>query len=251
MNNQPPNPTDSGVKAVFLNITLFFAVIVFVGTFAYAIGSTLSEPTKAMLSVMALVLLFILPVLILAIGMIVRSTRNQIANELAQARQTNIRVIEPDYDEPRPAPPVRRQMPLPAPRYDDDLYQPIAPRFTHSTPYRPPAPREVFLPRYSDRGQPMPYGYTPPPPAPALAEVATLDSEGQRIAIDERILSRFLSLKTPSRSEWSGARDGYTKASALCVEQGLCTRQPNGGLLWVAEFADEQTRLDWARTILQ
>lgn len=254
--NQNQPSADTGIRTVFFNIVVFTAIIVFFGVFAYSIGSTMHEQTKLMLGTIALVMLFVLPILIFAIGLIVRSTRNQIAQELAQAKQTNIRVIEPDYDEPRPTPATRRALPRPPvplpPAYDEhfEQYQPIAPRYAPAAQYRPQQPREVFLPRVSNMGHSVPYGYEPPPP-PALAEVATLDSEGQRIAIDERILSRFLSCKTPSRSEWSGARDGYTKASALCVEQGLCIRQTNGGLLWVSAFADEQTRLDWAKAILQ
>jgi len=223
-------------RPLFLNITVFAAILTFVGTFAYAVGSSLSETSKMMLSAMALVMLFLLPILIFAIGAIVRTTRQQVEHSL---KQTQVRVVD-DLDEPR----LRRPQPPALQSVDDDLLYPLAPRFQA---YKPPAPREVFLPRNFVGGQAMPYGYQP---APRLAEVSTLDADGQRISIDERILSRFLSCKTPSRAEWSGAKQGYTQAAALCVEQGLCQRLPNGGLQWVGEFANEPTRLAWAQTIL-
>jgi hypothetical protein len=221
--NTNQNPTPAG-QTILFNATLFFAVIVFLGAFGYGIASNMSDYAKLVIGIVAVTLIIVLPFCALVIAIMRRASP-----------QAHIRVIntEPDYDEyPHPA----QYGPQQTPQF---------------AAYRPPPPREVFIPRYSNMGQTVPYGYQPPAPAAQPTVLTTNDSTGQRIEIDERILSRFLGCKTPSRSEWAGAKEGYTRAAAFCIEQGLATRLPNGGLQWCAEFASEDTRLEWAQSITQ
>lgn len=193
-------------RTLLFNATVFFSIVGFWTSFAYSVGTSLSENGKLVLSALALILFFCVP-----FAFYFLRAFTQMAKE-SQA--------EPEY-------------------------RPI----THENrPYRALAAREVFIPRYTEMGQIRPYGYDS---AATPATLTTNDAVGQRIAIDARILSRFLSLKTPSRSEWTGAKEGYTRAAAFCIEQGLTERLPNGGQKWRAEFANEDTRLDWAQSITQ
>ena len=197
-------------RTILFNATVFFSIVGFWTSFAYSVGTSLSENGKLVLSALALILFFCVP-----FAFYFLRAFTQMARESHQAS-------EPEY---RPV--------------------------THENrPYRALAAREVFIPRYTEMGQIRPYGYdSAATPAPAM--LTTNDAVGQRIAIDERILSRFLSCKTPSRAEWTGAKEGYTRAAAFCIEQGLATRLPNGALQWCTEFANEDTRLEWAQSITQ
>ena len=233
MTNQNQNQPPAG-QTILFNATLFFAVIVFLGAFGYGIASNMSDYAKLVIGIVAVTLIIVLPFCALVIAI------------MRRVPQTQIRVVDgqADYDTPKQPRQIAQQprYALPAPAYEE------TPQFAA---YRPPPPREVFIPRYSNMGQTVPYGYQPPPPTAQPTVLTTNDSTGQRIEIDERILSRFLSCKTPSRSEWTGAKEGYTRAAAFCIEQGLATLLPNGGLQWCAEFASEDTRLEWAQSITQ
>lgn len=215
MTNQNQNQPSAG-RTILFNATIFFSIVGFWTSFAYSIGTSLSENGKLVLSALALILFFCLP-----FGFYFLRAFTQMAKESA--------IAPPAYYE---------QYPNPA-------------QYAPQMQYRPPAQREVFIPRVSNMGQTVPYGYQAPPPAAQSTLLKTSDATGQRIEIDERILSRFLGCKTPSRSEWTGAKEGYTRAAAFCIEQGLATRLPNGGLQWCAEFTSEDTRLEWAQSITQ
>ena len=242
--NQPP-----AGQTILFNATLFFAIITFLGAFGYGIASNMSDYAKLVIGVVAVTLVIVLPFCALVIAIMRRSAPN------TQAVISDIRVIEPDDDEPKPPRQIASPQPQQQPRYQlPQAYHEEYPHPAQYAPqmqYRPPAQREVFIPRVSNMGQTVPYGYQAPPPAAQPTLLKTSDATGQRIEIDERILSRFLACKTPSRSEWTGAKEGYTRAAAFCIEQGLCTRLPNGGLQWCAEFANEDTRLEWAQSITQ
>jgi hypothetical protein len=190
-------------NSCLLNVTLFFAIITFLGAFGYGIASSMSDYAKLVIGVVAVTLSIVLPFTAIVIAILRRALP-----------QTQTRVVD-----------------------------------GQAANYRLAAPREVFLPRVSNMGQAVPYGYQPP--ANEFTVLKTSDATGQRIEIDERIFFRFLSCKTPSRAEWTGAKEGYTRAAAFCIEQGLATRLPNGGLQWCAEFVSEDTRLDWAQSITQ
>ena len=237
MTNQNQNQPSAG-RTVLFNATIFFSIVGFWTSFAYSIGTSLSENGKLVLSALALILFFCLP-----FGFYFLRAFTQMAKESAKP-QADIRVIN-DYDEPKQQAP--RQIAPPA--YYEQYPTPA--QYAPQMQYRPPAQREVFIPRVSNMGQTVPYGYQAPPPTAQPTLLKTSDATGQRIEIDERILSRFLGCKTPSRSEWTGAKEGYTRAAAFCIEQGLATRLPNGGLQWCAEFANEDTRLEWAQSITQ
>lgn len=223
---------NSGGQTILFNATLFFAIITFLGAFGYGIASSMSDYAKLVIGVVAVTLVIVLPFTAIVIAI------------LRRVPQTQIRVVDgqADYDTPKQPRQIAQQprYALPAPAYEE------APQWAN---YRPAPPREVFLPRVSNMGQAVPYGYQAPATQPTVLK--TSDATGQRIEIDERILSRFLSCKTPSRSEWAGAKEGYTRAAAFCIEQGLAIRLPNGGLQWCAEFVSEDTRLEWAQSITQ
>jgi hypothetical protein len=224
-NKQMTNERTNSGSWLF-SATILFSLTAFCATFGYALATGLSDTAKLTIGIVTVVLLIALPFIAVLAWLLYRPP----------ATTTQIREVHDS--EYRPA---QRQRYLPAAEYEQE-YRPIS---HENRAYRPPAAREVFIPRYAENGAPKPYGFD----SAATSTLATNDDTGQRITVDARLLSRFLQCQTPSRKEWTGGTEGYTAASAFCCEQGMTIKLANGGQRWRPEYQDEDTRLEWAQSL--
>ena len=215
--------TNSG--SWLFSATILFSLTAFCAAFGYALATSLSDTARLTIGIVAVVLLIALP-LMAVLAWLLRRTPSS---------TSRIREIEYEHV------PSRHQRYLPPAEYEQE-YRPIS---HENRAYRPPAAREVFIPRYAEMGQQRPYGYD----SGATDTLATNDATGQRITVDARLLSRFLQCQTPSRKEWTGGMEGYTAASAFCCEQGMTIKLANGGQRWRPEYQDEEARLEWAKSL--
>ena len=215
--------TNSG--SWLFSATILFSLTAFCAAFGYALATSLSDTARLTIGIVAVVLLIALPFISVLAWLLRRP-----------ATTTQIREVhDSEYRQ------IQRQHYLPPAEYEQE-YRPIS---HENRAYRPPAAREVFIPRYAEMGQQRPYGYD----SGATDTLATNDATGQRITVDARLLSRFLQCQTPSRKEWTGGTEGYTAASAFCCEQGMTIKLANGGQRWRPEYQDEDTRLEWAQSL--
>ena len=215
--------TNSG--SWLFSATILFSLTAFCATFGYSLANGLSDTAKLTIGIVAVVLLIALPFISVLAWLLRRP-----------ATTTQIREVhDSEYRQ------IQRQHYLPPAEYEQE-YRPIS---HENRAYRPPAAREVFIPRYAEMGQQRPYGYD----SGATDTLATNDATGQRITVDARLLSRFLQCQTPSRKEWTGGMEGYTAASAFCCEQGMTIKLANGGQRWRPEYQDEEARLEWAKSL--
>jgi hypothetical protein len=222
MSNTEQHPQSNAL----FSATLFFSLAAFSATFGYALATGLSDTAKLTIAIVAVVLLIALPLFAV------------LAWLLRRPAHTETRIREIQYEQVTP---MTHQRYLPPAEYEQE-YRPVS---HENRAYRPPAAREVFIPRYAVMGQQRPYGYDTAP----TDTLATNDDTGQKITVDARLLSRFLQCQTPSRKEWHGGTEGYTLASAFCHEQGMTTKLPNGGMRWRDEYQNEDTRLAWAQSL--
>jgi hypothetical protein len=107
---------------------------------------------------------------------------------------------------------------------------------------RLPAPTVITVPRYATNGTAQPYGMIR---AVKPVELQTINQDGQMLNVPLDKLVRFLSLPTPTRTEWRGKREIYSQCLAFCETHGLLTRTPNGGAAWRAEYPPDSRRA-WA-----
>lgn len=215
--------TNSG--SWLFSATILFSLTAFCAAFGYALATSLSDTARLTIGIVAVVLLIALPFISVLAWLLRRP-----------ATTTQIREVhDSEYRQ------IQRQHYLPPAEYEQE-YRPIS---HENRAYRPPAAREVFIPRYAEMGQQRPYGYD----SGATDTLATNDATGQRITVDARLLSRFLQCQTPSRKEWTGGMEGYTAASAFCCEQGMTIKLANGGQRWRPEYQDEEARLEWAKSL--
>ena len=215
--------TNSG--SWLFSATILFSLTAFCAAFGYALATSLSDTARLTIGIVAVVLLIALPFISVLAWLLRRP-----------ATTTQIREVhDSEYRQ------IQRQHYLPPAEYEQE-YRPIS---HENRAYRPPAAREVFIPRYAEMGQQRPYGYD----SGATDTLATNDATGQRITVDARLLSRFLQCQTPSRKEWTGGTEGYTAASAFCCEQGMTIKLANGGQRWRPEYQDEEARLEWAKSL--
>ena len=215
--------TNSG--SWLFSATILFSLTAFCAAFGYALATSLSDTARLTIGIVAVVLLIALPFISVLAWLLRRP-----------ATTTQIREVhDSEYRQ------IQRQHYLPPAEYEQE-YRPIS---HENRAYRPPAAREVFIPRYAEMGQQRPYGYD----SGATDTLATNDATGQRITVDARLLSRFLQCQTPSRKDWTGGMEGYTAASAFCCEQGMTIKLANGGQRWRPEYQDEEARLEWAKSL--
>ena len=215
--------TNSG--SWLFSATILFSLTAFCAAFGYALATSLSDTARLTIGIVAVVLLIALPFISVLAWLLRRP-----------ATTTQIREVhDSEYRQ------IQRQHYLPPAEYEQE-YRPIS---HENRAYRPPAAREVFIPRYAEMGQQRPYGYD----SGATDTLATNDATGQRITVDARLHSRFLQCQTPSRKEWTGGMEGYTAASAFCCEQGMTIKLANGGQRWRPEYQDEEARLEWAKSL--
>ena len=210
----------SAGSSILFNATLFFSVVIFLGAFGYGIATTMSDYAKLVIGVVAVTLIIVLPFCALVIAILRRSPNTQ------------IRVLEADYDTPKQPRQIAQQPrhALPAPNYGDDYqYRPPQPQYAE--------PRIIDIPRFNNMGQAQPLNKTP--------QLRTTTQEGEAVTVPMNYLERFARLKTPSRAEWVGKPTMYGQCAQWFFAQGFTERDPDtNGWKWAKNY-DEASRINY------